>query len=76
MTSAKREAEQQVLQSHPTASTAASPRVERIILSLGRFAKSKGVTIKTRSGLTTFGQGLDDEEVRWLHSVVRGALVG
>ena len=59
----------------PSASTTVSPRVERIVAALVRFAKSKGVTIKTRTGLTTFGQGLDDEEVRWLHSVVRRALV-
>ena len=33
------------------------------------------VTVKTRTGLTTFGAGLDDAEVRYLHSVVRRALI-
>jgi hypothetical protein len=42
---------------------------------LTRFATGKGVTVKTRNGLTTFGQGLDDAEVRYLHAVVRRALI-
>jgi hypothetical protein len=42
---------------------------------LARFAQRKGITVKTRSGLTTFGQGLEDEEIRYLYSVVRRALV-
>jgi hypothetical protein len=33
------------------------------------------VTVKTRRGLITFGPGLDDAELRYLHSVVRRALV-
>jgi hypothetical protein len=74
--SATRAAEQQVLQSHPSADTTVSPRVERMLSALARFGKSKGVTVKARTGLTTFGAGLDDAEVRYLHSVVRRALVG
>ena len=31
--------------------------------------------IKTRQGLTTFAEGLDDREIRYLHYVVRRALV-
>jgi hypothetical protein len=73
--SAQRAAEQQVLKSYPSSSPAsASPRVERIVATLSRFAKGRGVTIKTRIGLTTFGKGLDDAEIRYLHSVVRRAL--
>ena len=34
-----------------------------------------GVTIKTRNGLTAFGQGLEDRELRYLHYIVRRALV-
>ena len=30
--------------------------------------------VKTRQGITSFGCDLDDEEVRYLHSVVRRAL--
>ena len=37
--------------------------------------KGNGITIKTRQGLTTFGEGLDDLETRYLHYVVRRALV-
>ena len=42
---------------------------------LTRFVKNKGLTIKTRKGLTTVGQGLDDEEIRYLHSLIRRALL-
>lgn len=73
--SARRAAEQQVLRSHPSAPPELSPRVERILAVLSRFARGKGVIVKTRAGLTTFGQGLDDEEIRYLHSVVRRALL-
>ncbi len=72
--SAKRAAEQQAFQNHPSAAHTVSPRVERIIATLARFAQGKGVVIKTRTGITTFGQGLEDEEIRYLHSVVRRAL--
>jgi hypothetical protein len=41
---------------------------------LSSYVKSKGITIKTRQGLTAFGEGLDDAEVRYLYSVVRRAL--
>lgn len=41
-----------------------------------RFAKARGLTVKTRTGLTTFGGELDDEEIRYLHSLVRRALHG
>ncbi len=74
--SAKRAAVQQVLQSHPSADTTVSPRVERVLVTLARFGKGKGVTVKARTGLTTFGAGLDDAEVRYLHSVVRRTLLG
>ena len=36
-----------------------------------RLAQVGGVTIKTRQGLTTFAQGLDDREMRYLHYVVK-----
>jgi len=73
--SARRAAEQQVLQSRSSDAATVSPRVERILAKLTQFAKGKGVTVKTRRGLTSFGQGLDDAEVRYLHAVVRRALV-
>ena len=38
-------------------------------------AQAGGVTIKTRQGLTTFAQGLDDREMRYLQYVVRQALI-
>lgn len=76
LASAKRAVEQQVLQSYPSHSETASPRVERWVARLTRFVTNKGVTIKTRKGLTTLGQGLDDGEIRYLHSVIRRALIG
>jgi hypothetical protein len=75
LASAKRAAEQQVLQSYASSSEMSNPRVERIVAGLTRFVKNNGLTVKSRRGLTTFGTGLDDEEIRYLHSVVRRALV-
>jgi hypothetical protein len=72
--SARRAAEQQAFAAHPDATQVVSPRVDRIITKLARFAQSKGVTLKTRKGITTFGQGLGDEEIRYLCTVVRRAL--
>lgn len=75
MASARRAAEQQVLQSYPSSTPTPSPRVERVLAALTRFATGRGLTIKTRQGLTRLGQGLDDAEVRYLHSVIRRALI-
>ncbi len=44
--------------------------------SLKRMAKSKGVIVKARGGMFTFAAGLPDEEVCYLHSVVKSALSG
>jgi hypothetical protein len=74
--SARRAAEEQAFQAHPDAPRVVSPRVGRIITKLARFAQGKGVTIKTRRGITTFGQGLEDEEIRYLCAAVRRALGG
>jgi len=41
---------------------------------LARLSKSKGITIKHRRGLYTFGAGLPDEEIKYLYSLVRRAL--
>jgi hypothetical protein len=72
---ARRAAEQQVMQSYPDHAGTAAPRVERLVAALTRFVRNKGLTIKTRKGLTTVGQGLDDEEIRYLHSLIRRALL-
>ena len=76
LASARRTAEQQVLQAHPTASATTGPRVERMLAALARFGRGKGLTIKTRGGLIAFGQGLEDAEVRYLHAVIVRALSG
>ena len=40
------------------------------------MAKSKGIIVKCRNGLVTFGAGLPDEEIRYLYAVVLRALGG
>ena len=52
-----------------------SPRMERFMAAAGRWGKGRGVIVKARGGLTTFGQDLDDDEIHYLHSVVRQALL-
>ena len=71
LASARRAAEQQVVQAYPSAVATVTSRVERIVTRLSHYAKGKGVTIKTRTGLTAFGEGLEDAEVRYLFSLVR-----
>jgi hypothetical protein len=58
----------------PAMSRATSETVERALRFLRTITRSGGVTITTRQGQTTFAQGLDDREVRYLHYVVRKAL--
>lgn len=74
--SARRAAEQKVLESNRSVPAAVGPRTERLVAALARFAKGRGLTVKTRQGLTTFGQGLADDELRYLYSVVRQGLDG
>ena len=52
-----------------------SPRMERFMAAAARWSKGRGVIVKARGGLTSFGQDLDDDEIRYLHSVVRQALM-
>ena len=54
----------------PFASGALPAWVER----LARLAKSKGVTIKTLAGRFSFAAGLPDDEVCYLHSIVKRSL--
>ena len=73
--SAQRVAEQRARDLNAARSTPIGPRTERMLKSLSRFAQADGITIKTRQGFTTFGQGLADEEIRYLHALIRQALV-
>jgi hypothetical protein len=42
-------------------------RSERLLGWLAQFARGRRLTVKTRTGLTSFGAGLKDDEVRYLH---------
>ena len=68
-------AEQRARDLSEARSTPIGPRTERMLKSLSRFAQADGITIKTRQGFTTFGKGLDDEEILYLHALVRQALI-
>jgi len=48
---------------------------ELVLNAMRKLSSNGGVTIKTRQGMTTFGDGLDDSEVRYLHYLVRRTLV-
>jgi hypothetical protein len=54
----------------PTAGSATEP----LLKTLHKLGIGGGVTIKTRQGLTTFAEGLDDGEVRYLHVMIKRAL--
>jgi hypothetical protein len=74
--SARVAAEQQAMESTGLDSAAVGQRSERLLAWLAKFAKGRGLTVKTRTGLTSFGEGLEDDEIRYLHDVVRRALDG
>ena len=78
VTSARRnaEAETATMRKIPSASAAAGPNTEWVFGVLSWFLKGRGIIVKTRKGLTTFGEGLADDEIQYLHGVVRRALAG
>jgi hypothetical protein len=47
-----------------------------IINMLGPLAQGRGVVIKTRTGVRSFGAGLSADDTRYVHAVVRAALLG
>jgi len=55
-------------------STGYDGRTPRWIQAFRKFVKSKGVIIKSRSGLVTFGAGLPDQEVQYLFMLVKRVL--
>lgn len=59
-----------------TVSPAADAVSGRLFALLGAFLTGKGVIVKSRQGLTTFGEGLADDEIRYLHGVVERTLAG
>ena len=78
MISARRnaEAETATMRKIPTSTASAGPGTEWAFGVLSHFLKGKGIIVKTRTGLTTFGEGLADDEIRYLHAIVRRALAG
>ena len=53
--------------SSPTSGSA----IDLLLKTLHKLGIGGGVTIKTRQGLTTFAEGLDDREVRYLHYMIK-----
>jgi hypothetical protein len=78
MTSARRsaEAETATMRKIPSSAATAGPSTEWVFGVLSWFLKGKGIIVKTRKGLTTFGEGLADDEIQYLHAIVRRTLTG
>jgi hypothetical protein len=75
MTSARRSTEAEVSTMRQTRSTSTTgPNTEWVFAVLSRFLTGKGIVVKTRTGLTTFGEGLADDEIQYLHAIVRRTL--
>jgi len=55
--------------------TPLDPRVERALGTLVSLVNRNALTIKTRHALTTLGEGLPDDELQYLHAVVRRAIL-
>jgi hypothetical protein len=65
-----------VRQRYPGYPAARNPALPGWMKKLLRMVKSKGVTVKHRGGLLAFGAGLPDDEVEYLHAIVKRALAG
>ena len=78
MISARRnaEAETATMRKIPSSAATSGPSTEWVFGVLSWFLKGKGIIVKTRTGLTTFGEGLADDEIQYLHAIVRRALTG
>jgi len=78
MDASRRHAAQQTatMRQIPPSAATAGPNTEWVFGVLSRFLKGKGIVVKTRMGLTTFGEGLSDEEIQYLHAIVLRALTG
>jgi hypothetical protein len=74
--SARQAAQQQIPQSTRSAQAPVGPRTEWLLGIVARLARGRGLTVKTKQGFTTFGEGLDDDEIRYLYAVVREGLDG
>lgn len=70
--------EQRVRTSHGMRSTPVEigPRTQWLLTRIARYTQGHGITIKTRQGLITIGKGLDDDETRYLHNLIRRTLAG
>jgi hypothetical protein len=77
LTSARRDAERRLTQTGRTFPSPGRGSAEpRWLSAIRRLVKSRGITVKGRGGLVSFGAGLPDEEVRYLHASVVRALGG
>ncbi len=78
MQSARRSAVTMRTVNHARGTVGVTGNVElpRWISFLGALVPSKGVILKTRRGFYTFGSGLPDDEVRFLHDLLRQTLLG
>jgi hypothetical protein len=75
LTSARHAAERRVTQAGRTLPSRDHGGIEpRWLSMLRRLVPSRGIIVKSRSGLISFGGGLPDEEVRYLYAVVARAL--
>jgi hypothetical protein len=74
---ARRDAEQRMARARRSAPSPRPGGAEpRWVAVWRRLVRSKGVIVKSRSGLVTFGAGLPDDEVRYLHAIVARVLGG
>jgi hypothetical protein len=74
---ARRDAEQRMTQARRSIPSPRPGGVEpRWVAVWRRLVRSKGIIVKSRSGLVTFGAGLPDDEVRYLHAIVTRVLGG
>ena len=70
------EAETATMRQIPPSASTAGPSTEWVFAVLSRFLKGKGIIVKTRTEVRAFGEGLADDEIRYLHTLIQRALAG
>jgi hypothetical protein len=73
---ARHTVEQKIAETGGHISARTRDRALRWATTVARMARSKGITVKSRHGLFTFGAGLPDDEIRYLRQILTYALIG
>jgi hypothetical protein len=73
--STRRAMEQKAIARGTVMPKAAIDRTAKVLEGIIKLLPSQGITVKSRQGMFTFGEGLEVEELRYIQSVIQKALL-